>query len=166
MDQVPSVQTSRDSHHVTLSIHAILEGHLKCVDCHNSLMLAPDRLSRDRQFSVQCPCGMVYDIYMGSRRYARKATCLPGRYCHLDTPGQSGDILVEDISFGGICLRPAELNGIAIGDHLLLDFILDDGLQSRIQTSVCVRDVWQETIGVEFDSAGGFDRALAAYLIR
>ena len=166
MDHTRSDQTRIDRHHVTLSLQAVLEGLFKCVACQDSINLPPPHLFRNQQFSVQCPCGMVHEIMIGSRRYARTATSLLGRYRDLANATQGGHMIVEDISFGGIGFRALGSHTIRRGDRLRLEFTLDDEGQSGIALAVWVRNVWEDVIGVEFIPSDDFNCALAAYLIR
>lgn len=166
MDHMRSDQISNDPHRVTLSLEAVLEGFLNCVSCQDSLTLPPHQLFRDHQFTVQCHCGMSHEIIVGSRSYSRKATCLEGRYRNLDHTTQVGHVIVEDISFGGIGFYPTESHAIHVGDRLHLDFTLDDEARSCVEVAVWVHSVWDNVIGVEFSQSDGFNRALAAYLIR
>ena len=166
MQHTRSIPTNPDVHHVTLSIFAVLEGHLKCVSCGDALILTPANLLLEREFHVQCHCGMMHEIIMGQRRYARKATWLPGRYYSFDNTAITGEMTVEDISFGGICFRVQAPFNLNVGDRLHLDFTLDDTAENQIVVPVTVRNVWQDVIGVEFLRSETFNRELAAYLIK
>lgn len=166
MDHIHSSQSSNDLHRVTLPLEAVLEGFVQCVVCQDSLTLPPHHLFRDHQFSLQCNCGMIHEIIIGSRSYSRKVTCLEGHYHNLVNATQMGHIIIEDLSFGGIGFYATEPHMIQIGDRLRIEFSLDDEACSWIEVAVRVHGVWDDVIGVEFNESDGFNHALAAYLIR
>lgn len=166
MQQTHSSHMSLDVHHATLSIFAVLEGLLKCVNCKDPLILNSDTLLLEKQFEVRCHCGMVHDIVMGSRRYARKVTWLSGCYYSSDNPIITREMAVENISFGGICFRVQMPFTMNVGDLVHLEFTLDDANQTEVRVSAMVRNVWQDMIGVEFINSEHFNCDIAAYLIQ
>jgi hypothetical protein len=103
---------------------------------------------------------------VGSRRYKRIKTHLPGVYQHLETTQQSGQIVVENLSFGGIWFCTPEPPPIVRDDRLRLSFTLDDPSQTNIVEQVRVRFVRDSTIGAAFLNAEMLQPALAAYVMR
>ena len=118
------------------------------------------------KINVKCPCGHAYSSILEKRKQYRKKTNLPGTYIHLvdGRPRNRGIMTVENISATGLKLRlNAPLNG-TIGDHLDVEFNLDDHNRALIKKHVIIRNISGSNLGVEFGPAEALDKALGFYL--
>ncbi len=115
---------------------------------------------------VKCPCGHAYTSILEKRKQYRKETHLSGTYVHfLDgRPANRGLMTVKDISANGMKLK---LNVELIcdaGDHLDVEFHLDNRNRTLIKKRVIVKNVSGSYIGVEFGPTEALDKALGFYL--
>ena len=116
--------------------------------------------------NVKCPCGHAYTSILEKRKQYRKKTNLPGTFIHFvdGRPINRGVMTVEDLSATGLKLRlNASLNG-TIGDHLDVEFNLDDHNRALIKKHVIIRNISGSNLGVEFGPAEALDKALGFYL--
>jgi hypothetical protein len=81
----------------------------------------------------------------------RKALSLPGSFRKLDSTDLGyGDILVEDLSRGGLAFRVVGQGAVEEGDLLDLEFQLDDPGRTPIRTRVVVRHILDGKVGCQF----------------
>lgn len=166
MDPSHFLPTDSPFQQISLSLQALREGHLTCRQCQGSLALSLARLHRTQRFTVSCSCGMQYEIVVGSRRYSRRATHLPGLYKDSADADKTGEIIVEDLSFGGIKFRTTAPHTILSRDRLDLAFTLNNRAQTRIEDQVRVRYVNGAVVRSTFIDENAFNLALAAYLLQ
>ena len=166
MDQSSHLATKSTSQQKTVSPRASRKGHGTCQQCQTTLTIPVDNPERDDRLYLQCPCGMKYEIIAGSRRYKRKTVQMTGTYQDINEAAKAGEMIVENISFGGLSFRTNAPHTLARRDRLNLQFVLDDGSQTCISEPVKVRYVNDDIIGAVFSNAEAFTSALAAYLIR
>jgi hypothetical protein len=94
----------------------------------------------------------------------RKSTSLKGKYTNLSLDDDSGPMIVQDVSMGGI--------GFEILGEILLEkehdlevtFTLDDKDSSFIRKLVVVKIVKGRYVGCEFKSSFGYDKALPFHI--
>jgi hypothetical protein len=116
--------------------------------------------------NVKCPCGHVYTSVLEKRKQYRKETHLSGTYIHfLDgRPANRGLITVKDISANGLKLKLNVELICGIGDHLDVEFHLDNRDRTLIKKRVIVKNLSGPYIGVEFGPTEALDKALGFYL--
>jgi hypothetical protein len=140
-----------------------------CPQCSRSKTVSVSKYANvDKliKINVKCPCGHAYTSILEKRKQYRKATSLPGSFIHfLDgRPINRGVMTVVDISATGMKLKLSAAKGFAVGDHMEVDFNLDDKHRTLIKKRVIVRNVNDPFIGVEFGPAEALDKALGFYL--
>lgn len=79
-------------------------------------------------------------------------------------PMNRGVMTVEDISANGLKLRLSSSMNCTIGDHLDVEFNLDDHNRALIKKHVIIRNITGSNLGVEFGPAEALDKALGFYL--
>jgi hypothetical protein len=116
--------------------------------------------------NVKCPCGHAYTSILEKRKQYRKETHLSGTYIHfLDgRPANRGLMTVKDISANGMKLKLNVELICDIGDHLDVEFHLDNRDRTLIKKRVIVKNVSGLYIGVEFGPTEALDKALGFYL--
>ena len=139
-------------------------GLLKCDQCQGAFIVEVDNQGEAPSQLVRCACGMMYDVIIEWRRHPRVPTQLQGSYVNLSKPGQEGDMVVEDLSLGGVRFRPLEPYAITRDDHLHIVFVLDDEHQTFIWQKIQVRHTRDGQVGAEFIEEGSSKQALAAFL--
>jgi hypothetical protein len=114
-----------------------------------------------------CSCGHKWTSVLEKRKQYRKTTNLPGTYA-LTRDGKTADrggMKVTDVSAGGVKLKLNVQRDIEIGDHMNIEFHLDDSKRTLIKKDVVVRNVDDIYIGVAFRSADPYDPKLGFYLM-
>ena len=141
------------------------QSRLTCNRCKATIVLTPEQLV-DPPVEVVCTCGHGLQVDADGRRFSRRETNLSGQYVKPEN-GETGTIVIENISFGGIRFRTEnDGHGISHDDRLQLQFTLDDEAQSVISNKISVRYVLWNTVGAKFIDTVNFDQKLAAYLMR
>lgn len=117
--------------------------------------------------NVKCPCGHAYTSILEKRKQYRKETNLPGSYIHSagDKPANRGLMTVKDVSATGLKLKPNVAQNFAIGDHMQVEFHLDDRNRTLIKKRVIVRNLNVPFVGVEFEPTEAHEKALGFYLL-
>jgi hypothetical protein len=116
--------------------------------------------------NVKCPCGHAYTSILEKRKQYRKITNLAGTYIHFidGRPISRGVMTVADISATGMKLRLNTALNCSTGDHLDVEFNLDDTNRALIKKHVIIRNIYSTNLGVEFGPAEALDKALGFYL--
>jgi hypothetical protein len=100
------------------------------------------------------------------RKHTRKATNLPGVLKRLspDLPGDN--IMIEDVSRGGLGFSLSREPDMKVNQVFQVEFFLDDDDQSIISKTLIITHVSGCRIGAEFcEPPDSFDRALMSYLM-
>jgi hypothetical protein len=127
-------------------------------------------LEKATTVKVRCKeCGHKYRTVLERRQQYRKRVNFPGSYTQLrnNRPIDKGEMVVVDLSRGGLKLRAIQLGSFAVGDKLIVKFRLDDANQSPINKEVEIKKIFNDGLGVEFTSvhtSDPSDRALGFYM--
>jgi len=141
------------------------KNRLICNQCRATIELTPEQMA-DSPVKVQCNCGNQLQVDADGRKYPRRDAKLAGHYMKPET-GETGAIVIDNISFGGIRFHTEnDAHSIAHDDRLQLQFTLDDKAQSVVSKKISVRYVLWNTVGAQFIDTANFDPQLAAYLMR
>ena len=146
--------------------HSTQRAVIVCDACQTAISVRRERVNQTEPLRVDCSCGRLYVVEMETRQFPRKSVRLPGRYVGLDDETKAGEVVVENLSFGGMRFRLTEPQTLVRDDRLMLYLTLDDDAQTAIEHEVIVRYVSQDIVGAAFDASARFEPRLAAYLIR
>lgn len=116
-----------------------------------------------RKLKAKCRCGEVFGFTLDFRKYYRKKARLPGEYI-IQRRGEKGDILVDNLSMGGIRFENLGPHQISIDDMLEVKFKLDNPLRSEIRKMVRVIWVRDRMVGVMNSEPKGNDKDLGFYM--
>jgi len=100
--------------------------------------------------NCKCPCGHSFKAIMERRNYLRKDITLPGVYCRF-MDGQEiekGQIVVLDLSRGGLKFKPHVPPAFQIGDQLHVIFNLNDRKKSLIKKKATIKNINQKMLVV------------------
>jgi hypothetical protein len=137
---------------------------LTCEHCRGAVTVPVDQWDRSTPLDVCCPCGAQYQVATDARKYPRKRVELPGMYMDLEDESQTGSMVVEDISLGGIRFRTTSSHSIVRDAFLHIQFTLDDRRQTCVWEQVQVRHVYGDTMGAVFLEMDIFNQGLTDYL--
>ncbi len=117
-----------------------------------------------RELSVKCICKGKFSIRLDFRKKYRKRLSLPGEYLNLPLGKIWQDMIVENLSMGGVGFKVAGRHSIEEGHELMVRFRLDNPTHSEIEKKVLVRKIDNDFIGCEFISLGAYEKELGFYL--
>jgi hypothetical protein len=141
-------------------------GRITCGNCRKAMnvQVHPQDGILNPQVAA-CLCGEVFHVGTQVRQYARKPTHLEGTFALERDDNIIGDMIVANISYGGIRLRVKLFVGnIYRDDVLLIQFSLDNKHQTVIREPIDVRYVQGDIVGAQFQNAHGMPKPLIAYL--
>jgi len=99
---------------------------------------------------VKCTCGHAFDVVFEKRSFYRKPTHLPGYYAKVGEMGNLDEMIVVNLSKGGVGLEIVGSKDIREGDVLRVDFKLDNEPRTPIKTDIVVRAVKGQYVGGQF----------------
>ena len=139
---------------------------LTCQRCQQSFTLQVSKQSGvANPQAVYCPCGALYLVGLQARQFARKDTNLEGTYLHEQGGEETGRMIVENISYGGLQIRLSGPHTLAEDDKILIQFALGPHQNEEfIQETVRVRYVRDRIIGTQFIDSHGLPKVLTDYL--
>jgi predicted Zn finger-like uncharacterized protein len=144
------------------------EALIVCQKCGQSKSIDADPTAvRGKTAQVRCKnCGHSFEVVFESRSKYRKDTSLEGHYFRKDSPkDEFGRMAVYDLSQGGLRFEPIGRAAFQLGDHLTVEFHLDDEKKSMIRTSVVVRSIGGKAIGVEFVALDEHTRKILGFYL-
>ncbi len=138
---------------------------ITCPVCNQPACLKVESFRNKCQtFKVRCACKAVFKVKVDYRRFYRKPTEIPGIYKSLIPPGPGGEIMVINLSKGGIGFKAFTGHGIREGATLQVSFELDDKKRTYLQKKVNVQNINGDVIGCRFSDPDLFEKALGFYL--
>jgi c-di-GMP-binding flagellar brake protein YcgR len=115
---------------------------------------------------ARCTCGIQFSVVFERRANYRKSTGLQGRFTrNLDSEMQVGEVVVADLSRGGICMTVPESVELEIGEVLRIDFRLDNQEETVISAQVVIKNIRQGMVGAEFCALEEHTRKLLGYYL-
>ena len=103
-----------------------------------------------RKLKVKCYCKQSFLAHLEFRRHIRKRTVLRGAYSGYTHTSSSGNLIIQDISLGGISFTSLDIENFKVGDELKVNFTLNDEQQTNIKKDIIVRNIRQRIVGCEF----------------
>ena len=138
---------------------------LKCPHCGHARTVSVQHVKDKKKIiKVKCLCKKSYSVALELRRMFRKTTSLKGKYNNLTLDGNSGLMIVKDVSMGGVGFEIIGEIHLEKEHELEVTFTLDDNDSSVIRKLVVVKIIKGRYVGCEFRSSFGYDKALGFYL--
>jgi len=119
--------------------------------------------STHKRVKVKCKCNETFRFTIEFRKHYRKKVRLIGEYV-IKEKGQKGEIIIRDLSIGGIRFETLRPHQISVNDLLELNFILDDSKKSETRKSVKVKWVSDRIVGVQYSETNLHKKELGFYL--
>ncbi len=107
----------------------------------------------------------MFRVCLECRRHYRKSTKLLGQCVNLSNHREKHDVIIKNISLGGIGFVPFRKCGARKDDRLQVSFNLNDLPYTPIDTHMTVRSTTNDYIGCQFNKTEHFKIALGFYLI-
>jgi hypothetical protein len=118
---------------------------------------------------IKCSCKEVYTLNLEFRKKARKKTNLRGKFTNHSQKNFRGDIVVKNLSLGGLDFATMEIDKFKNGDEVTVSFKLDNADKTTIKKEVTVCSVRKQSnsVGCEFTKSSdiALDKDLGFYLM-
>jgi len=115
-----------------------------------------------KQYRYRCSsCGDLFTVLLERRKFFRKEVAIPGFFT-VNNQKEKIAMKVIDLSRAGLRIELSREAALKIGDHLTVEFHLDNKPRTFIRKDVVVRDVCGLQAGTEFcsrDTKNPIDRA-------
>ena len=118
-----------------------------------------------RELKIKCSCDKTFCICLECRRHHRKPAKLLGKSINLSNHREKQDVIIQNISLGGIGFCSLKKHRTRKDDRLQVSFDLNDVQNTPIDAEVTVRSTTIDYIGGEFNSTEKFKTSLGFYLI-
>ena len=116
-----------------------------------------------KKLIAKCRCGEVFRLILEFRKYYRKKVRLNGEY-FVQGRDEKGEIIIEDISAGGIRFASLKPHYISRNDTVELKFTLDNPIRTEIHKLVKIKWIINRTVGVQFIDPKSLEKDLGYYL--
>ena len=116
-----------------------------------------------KRLKANCKCGEAFKFKFEFRKNYRKDVKLPGEFT-IKQSGEKGEIIVLDLSLGGIRFTTFRPNKILTEDTLEIKFNLDNPARTEIRRSAKVMWVKDRDVGAQYIEPKLFERDLSFYL--
>ncbi len=138
-----------------------------CPQCDRSLTVPVDRIQNmGKPVRARCACGIQFSIVFERRANYRKLTGFPGRFARtVQSELQVGEVVVANLSRGGLCMKVPESVKLEIGEVVRIDFKLDNDEQTLIRAQVVVKNIREGIVGAEFHSLEEHTRKLLGFYL-
>ena len=111
---------------------------------------------RKHKLKVKCICEKVFTVNLDFRYKVRKKVKLKGTYINHSQENKRGNLIIEDISMGGLAFTHLDATVFNVGDELSLKFTLDDENETVIVKKAVVLNIHQISTGCEFVNSEEF----------
>jgi len=140
--------------------------NIKCPFCNLERRVSVDKFKDTKKINkIKCACTKIFNVAFEFRRTYRKDTNLQGSYTNKSIEGDKGEIVIDNLSMGGVGFTVVHAHNIAIGNDLLVVFKLDDQDENLVSREVKVRKIQGSYIGAEFINVRTYDKYLGFYLM-
>jgi hypothetical protein len=138
-----------------------------CPQCDRSLTISVDKIQNvGNPVRARCACGIQFTVVFERRANYRKPTGLFGRFARkVDSELQAGEIVIDNLSRGGLCMTVPENVKLKVGEVMRIDFRLDNNEQTLIRVQVVIKNIHRSSIGAEFYSLEEHTRKLLSFYL-
>jgi hypothetical protein len=116
-----------------------------------------------KRLKAKCRCGEVFRFILEFREHYRKKVRLHGEYA-IQGKDEKGDIIIEDISAGGIRFSCLEPHYISRNDTVELKFTLDNPMGTEIRKLAEIKWIIDRNIGAQYIDPKPLEKDLELYL--
>ena len=116
-----------------------------------------------KRMKATCQCGEVFRVTLEFRKHPRKKVHLNGEYSIVGSK-ERGEIIIEDISLGGVRFASLKPHYISRNDMVILTFKLDNTMKTEIQKVVKIIWIVDRTVGVQYIDQKPLEPELESYL--
>ena len=116
-----------------------------------------------KKLKAKCRCGEVFRLTLEFRKHPRKKIRLNGEYS-VHGRNEKGEIIIEDISAGGVRFASLKPHYISRNDTVELKFSLDNPMKTEIHKHVKIKWIIDHTLGAQYIDQNSLETELKFYL--
>ena len=116
-----------------------------------------------KRLKAKCRCGEVFRLTLEFRKHYRKKVRLNGEY-FVHGKDEKGEIIIEDISAGGIRFASLKPHYISRNDTVELKFTLDNPMRTEIHKLVKIIWIIDRNVGAQYIDPKSLETDLVFYL--
>lgn len=116
-----------------------------------------------KKLKAKCRCGEVFRFTLEFRKHYHKKVRLHGEY-FVQGRNEKGEIIIEDISAGGIRFASLKPHYISRNDTVELKFTLDNPMRTEINKLVKIIWIIDRNVGVQYIDPKSLEKDLGFYL--
>ena len=138
---------------------------ISCPQCAKTKRISASRYSgRKHTLKVKCVCDTEFLARLEFRKHYRKSTELKGIYRIISEASGGGPVVIHDLSRDGLGFSVSGVHSIRVGQRAQIDFVLDNGKNTRLSKECEIRSVSDNHIGCQFIAHQPFEKDLGFYL--
>lgn len=150
---------------IKIFVNDLNKATICCPKCNSLRIIDSTALKTTaKRVKITCKCGEIFRAFIEFRRAIRKAVNLDGKYKDLNKP-KRGNLIVRELSIGGIAFTANPAHNIKPGDLLEIAFTLDDPQKSEIVLEVIIQHAKDGVIGAGWTGKISNSPALGFYLM-
>ena len=140
---------------------------ITCANCATSRTINVSKFkSREMPMRVRCGCRSTFEVSFEFRKNFRKRTELAGYCCRVPKYGHWVEMVVKNVSLGGIMLLLHGIHNVREGNEMTVKFWLDDKRRSKIKRTAIVKRVTQGNwLHCQFSDRVEYPTSLAFYFM-
>jgi len=116
-----------------------------------------------KKLKAKCRCGEIFRLTLEFRKHPRKKVRLNGGY-YVQGRDEKGEIIIEDISLGGVRFASLTPHYISTNDTVELKFTLDNTMKTEIHKLVKIKWIIDRTVGAQYIDPKSLEPDLIFYL--
>jgi hypothetical protein len=116
-----------------------------------------------KRLKAKCRCGEIFRFTLEYRMHYRKKVRLAGEYL-VQGKNEKGEIIIEDISAGGVRFASLKPHYISRNDTVELKFTLDNPMRTQIRELVKIVWIIDRNVGAQFIYPKSLQKDLGFYL--
>jgi hypothetical protein len=148
----------------TIYVDDTNQATITCPKCgFKKIIDATNFNNTQRKLTSKCRCGEVFRLTFEFRKHSRKKVRLHGEY-FVKGRGEKGEIIIEDISAGGIRFASLKPHDISRNDTVELKFTLDNPMRTEILKLVKIIWIIDHNVGVQYIDQKSIEPDLRFYL--
>ena len=116
-----------------------------------------------KKLKAKCRCGEIFRLTLEFRKHPRKKVRLNGGY-YVQGRDEKGEMIIEDISLGGVRFASLKPHYISTNDTVELKFTLDNTMKTEIHKLVKIKWIIDRTVGAQYIDPKSLETDLIFYL--
>lgn len=116
-----------------------------------------------KKLKAKCKCGEAFTFLLDFRKQYRKKVNLPGEYIAAES-GERGEIIVENLSLGGIQFATLRQHRMSTDDTVTVKFRLNNPSRTEIQRTLEIIWIDGYNLGAQYIGPKLSEGDLAFYL--